>query len=585
MANTLTWTLLPNGIDRTTGRARLSLVAHPALDTGSGQLAGTPLENWPALVNGLGQLQVQVLEGGQVLAAERLGTAEVGSWATLFPPTTKVGEGPGDDGPFSELVGSFDYRAAHAEVAHAYATALATNPTELLRADHPVARSLVGIAEAVDAGAVSAASGASATSGAGALAQAARFLLPRPSGAARESDGQGVVPVTPAPLSPVDPVEEADIHAALALIADHPVLARHLGLVIDLTVPVSAALRGERTIRIAKAAGGSPLLGPFAVVNRMWSKTRLDPDARLFTMVTRPGPGTEVVNGMLDMSPTSPKYLVGTIDVASAAREFAALGARLRRAGQAGTAGLPPRRDVGFTIAQVGRMDGAVRHALEAKVRLTDVATKIDGQPVLFADDVTSGYRFDVSGDGGPFRSLMRRVASYHFGPGITRNPLVAHDEGVVAPVVPVQQELSPGEFRLSIGEDVVSWAGWALAAPMPGRAVLAETPNGPTVTDVEPQSAPGYALTTVVETEPNSLERLRYGRKYAFRGRAVTLAGDSLTVEEADGRRPAASCPRRPCTRGRSPSRRRSSSPRNPSSPARPSPGSSSRVTATGRC
>jgi hypothetical protein len=289
MANTLTWTLLPNGIDRTTGRARLSLVAHPALDTGSGQLAGTPLENWPALVNGLGQLQVQVLEGGQVLAAERLGTAEVGSWATLFPPTTKVGEGPGDDGPFSELVGSFDYRAAHAEATHAYASALATNPTELLRADHPVARSLAGIAEAVDAGAVSAASGASATSGAGALAQAARFLLPRPSGAARESDGQGVVPVTPAPLSPVDPVEEADIHAALALIADHPVLVRHLGLVIDLTVPVSAALRGERTIRIATAAGGLPLQGPFAVVNRMWSKTRLDPDARLFTMVSRPG--------------------------------------------------------------------------------------------------------------------------------------------------------------------------------------------------------------------------------------------------------------------------------------------------------
>ena len=529
MANTLSWTLLPNGIDRSTGRARLSLMAHPALDTGSGTLAGTPLENWPALANGIGDLVVQVRENGQVVAAERLGTANAGAWVAMFPPTTKVGEGPGDDGPFSDLAGQFDYAAAHFDVQQAYAEALETSPTELLRADHPVSRRLVDVARAASS------DEDDVRRRSGALADAARFLLPQRSPRVRARTVTGAVPVGPAPLSAVPTVEQADIHAVLSLLGDHPHLLRHLGLVLDLTVPVAEALRGERTIRVATATGGAPLQGAFAVVNRMWSRTRLDRDTGVFTMVTRPGPGTEVVDGMLDMAPTSTKYLVGTIDVASAAQAFAAVGARAAGTGSSQATGLPPRRDIGFTIVQTGRLDGVVRHTLEAKARLSDVATKLDGQPVLFADDVTAGYRIDVSKDRGPFRSLMRRVVAYHIGPGISRNPLVAHDEGVVAPVVPVQQEIAPGEFRLSVGEDVASWAGWGLAAPMPGRAVLAETRDGQTVTDVESKPAPGYALTTVVRPEPNSLERLRYGSVYTFRSRTVTLAGDSLSVEEAD--------------------------------------------------
>lgn len=535
MTNTLTWTLLPNGIDPATGHARLSLVAHPAVEADSGRLSDTPLANWPAVVAGLPPLVVHVAEGSLSLPAQRRSSPDPQPWPELFAPNTKVGASPGptDDGPFSSLVGAFDYRSANDEAERAYADALNGSPTALIGPDHPISRGLVDLAAAV-------AAPASARRGPlGGLAGVADYLDPPAARAARRAAARGepaAAPVIPSPLSPIAPVEQADIHQVISLIMDHPALARRLGLVVDLLLPVTTGLRGDRTIRIA-TAGGPPLAGLFDQVRTPWSRTRLDPENNVFTMRTRPGPGTEIVNGMLDIEPTTDKYVVGTIDVAAAAQQFRALGDRLADANGGSAAGLPPRRDRGFTLAQSGRMAGPVRHALDSRIRFEGPENQLTGEPILYADDVTAGYRIDVSRDRGPFRSLMRRVATYRVGPSGKLPPMTVHDEGVVAPIVPVQQELAPGQYRLSVGEGITDWAGWSLAAPMPGLAVLAEKNGGPTVGVVPPQAAPGYPLIVEVTAERGSLERLRYGSQYSFRGRAVSLAGDSLSVEDADGR------------------------------------------------
>lgn len=106
---------------------------------------------------------------------------------------------------------------------------------------------------------------------------------------------------------------------------------------------------------------------------------------------------------------------------------------------------------------------------------------------------------------------------------------LEAHDEGLVDPIIPVQQYDRDGEPHLLVGEELFGWDSWSLAAPRPGPKVVAEEAGGPTVATVEPGPAPGYPLTMQNKVEPGTLPRLRYGRSYSFRARAVDLAGNSI--------------------------------------------------------
>ncbi len=83
-----------------------------------------------------------------------------------------------------------------------------------------------------------------------------------------------------------------------------------------------------------------------------------------------------------------------------------------------------------------------------------------------------------------------------------------------------------------------MSWTGWSLGAPPPGRAVGVDvgTKPGekPEFTD-EAGELPGLDFRSRFRALPGSLPRLRYGRRYALRARAVDLAGNSLPPFEKD--------------------------------------------------
>ena len=162
---------------------------------------------------------------------------------------------------------------------------------------------------------------------------------------------------------------------------------------------------------------------------------------------------------------------------------------------------------------------------------------QLEGEPVLYADDVTSGYRVDVSRNGGPFRSLMRRVAEYRLGDVvISREPdLVVHDEGVVEPLVAVQQDDGVGGHALEIGEQMFVWDGWAIGAPLPGPKVAPEAPAGANVVEPDASIAKGYDLAVRIAAEPGTVTPLRYGDTVSMRARAVDLAGNSLADDESD--------------------------------------------------
>ncbi len=217
-----------------------------------------------------------------------------------------------------------------------------------------------------------------------------------------------------------------------------PRLARRLGLIIDVLAPLpSPGIVDGGLIRL-DIAPEAPVRRVFDRVRLLPSRIRLDRSKRLFVMATRPGPRSEVVDGMLDLSPVETKYELGDIDVHGLTRQLGALARRLDA--DRGPVTLPLRRDGGLTLAQAGRA-AVVEAAIDAANFRSGPPEAIEGEPVLYADDVTGGYRIDVSRNGGPFRSLMRRQVVYRIGDIVAKSPtLAAADEGMVEGLVAVEQ-------------------------------------------------------------------------------------------------------------------------------------------------
>ena len=80
---------------------------------------------------------------------------------------------------------------------------------------------------------------------------------------------------------------------------------------------------------------------------------------------------------------------------------------------------------------------------------------------MLFADDVTTGFRVDVANGDGRFRSLMRRRSTYTVAGEVVADQV---DEGRVE-ALPLLAEFSQrsGSAALVAGEEMFGWDGWGL--------------------------------------------------------------------------------------------------------------------------
>ena len=505
MSFSVLWIALPK--ERVGGRAKLSLVASPRMEGPVTKFGANPLADWPAIVTALGRTLNVATKGSTELRPATVTSAAPNSalWKALFGPATPVNptRGAGRAALAAALPGPvFSQAAQGLEALYRQASA-----TEAMRRDHPVAQTLAALADprvtavAPTPEAVAREATRLRTQGGEALATA----LPIAAYATALRDASTAqAPAATGPLDGIRPIHQAEFHQVVSLLLDHPTLALALGLRVDIECE---AFTDARMIRVV-GADGKPLNGPI-VRSQPWSS--ISPS---FTMAARPG--DEVAEGMLDLRSG---FVTTTVDVAGLVNQ---LGGLLDGRDEVH---LPVVRDHGITVSQPNRAARAVRGVQTA------AAFDVPGQePILFADDVTTGYRVDVARNRGPFRSLMRRRVRYTVG----REVITAEDEGKVEAMVAAQQLDGDGVPQLRIGEEVIDWNGWSAVAPKPGPKVASGVGTDQ-VTEIEPALVPGYDLKAEIAAGNGSLPRLRFGSEYELRARAVDLAGNSPAPAPTD--------------------------------------------------
>src|SRR4029077_17850388 len=97
-----------------------------------------------------------------------------------------------------------------------------------------------------------------------------------------------------------------------------------------------------------------------------------------------------------------------------------------------------------------------------------------------------------------------------------------------------------PADKDLYVHEAIARWTGWSLSVPMPGKALSrfgdpskAVPPDGDDPDFRTDEAITPYKVRAVYKAIPGSLPRLKFGRRYRMRARAVDLAGNSMGLAD----------------------------------------------------
>lgn len=569
---TITWTVLPNGVTPGLDMVRFSVHVAPRLlpEPAPGTLEGFPdWLDWPARVSPAAfQLEFpDILDqaGSPVRAtATRVSKPESRRWTALFTRTSRV-EGHAQTRFTRRRIRSYPTRHVRDFVNQRYGRFGARSPERFPTLDELAAADAFGpVGFEFD--------GNGTESGLDRKrrlrSQLERMFSPdsqdpaqcavpfRP-GDATTADGMGLTflqaerfhrrrdPVV-GDLPPL-PAPKLDFHQVVAMTREHHHLQRLLGLVLDFesTDPaVLSLVRGnEQVTRVRVVTDLNPLLGTGSAVHvRPTMRCRVGKGAQGHVFTATPlDSDSDLRDGLLRVGDAD-RFAVVQVDPDSAAlavRQFADTVTRMRvdqggqvRKRSASTPdeqALPALRTAGFSV---GRLSRAVRLAgrIERGRALDDAAfagpDKITDNIALNADDVVRGYRWDVRDENaGQWFSLMWRDGTYVFARTGEAVPVLEETAAQTAPTT----SGATGDEDLYIQESLVHWAGWSLAVGRPGKALTGD--NG--LADAEAPLDPDFPFRT--RFGARALPRLRFGRRYRLRARVVDIAGNSLSTEQAD--------------------------------------------------
>lgn len=330
-------------------------------------------------------------------------------------------------------------------------------------------------------------------------------------------------PLDEADLAPPKP----DFHDKVVRLADHPILLRALGLLIDFEVPVAKLTGtppgGARDLGLQlewsdplPAEGWSTAAQQDVLPRTSYSiaGTRFVP---LSPSGSQPAP-----QGLLPLAGVGEagvdddaRFEVMPFDVDGAAlRMFSVAASEQGNIAQSAvaTAGLPTLRSMGLALVDRTR---AQRHVVQMQRARSLTADADLADAALTADDLTAGYRVDIYDERtGQWHPLCRRRVNYTVG-GVTIGPAPGLvDEGLVH--ADSATTGSGNTDTLYIHQVLFRWDGWSLVLPRPDRPA-------------EPLTSPRPEFTVALDQIPGVLPRLRFGRKYRLRARLVSLGGAGL--------------------------------------------------------
>jgi hypothetical protein len=587
---TVICTALPNGLtgDAANRRLRLSLYVSMRLTTDTGEdgtLAAFPAAlNWPELLQP-GAFSITVTGSGAPATVANIVSAPPDPvlWHDLFPTTTRVASHTIDDltgRPFN----TYQASAVHDQLRAGHQRLSAVSPVVLpTRQQLQEALPELHLAFAPGTGERLP---AAALSGSTSLAETERFHrvvareLFRPSSgnsvhrnmahlasAARQlaaaatpgiavtvvpNDGTGEAqfkqlyafhhrePIDPnnpppPPPPPPDVATLLDFHQALTALAQYPELLRSLGLVVDLEVPEASLPQsplssGAGRVQVTPAFSAAPSLTSFSPSTAYI----LDGD-RIFTPASQDPTQPETIAGLINLA-LPEGYSLVQVDVDSMGLKtlnMAASNTLSTSADGNDTAGTPAPRGPGVSVTRTGHAS-VLAQRFATSLQNNQQLGATPPQPVtLFAEDVTRGFRFDVFDGKTAWQSLHARIGSYvflsHSGGALT---LTLTDEGVAQPAAAQRVDGSADvQAQLFVHDSLMQWKGWSLAAPHPGKTIGSTGPTAVTNQAV----AGGYPLQVNFVCAPGTLPRLRFHQHYQVRARAVDLAGNSISVAEAD--------------------------------------------------
>ena len=136
---------------------------------------------------------------------------------------------------------------------------------------------------------------------------------------------------------------------------------------------------------------------------------------------------------------------------------------------------------------------------------------------------------------------LCEREADYTLNSGqVVLDPVT--EEGTVRLAATKTPDPASNPDLIWLHEALVSWTGWSLCVPPPGKTIHHHRDQADKskdhvdeVGDAKAQVPPGLRLATEFNMIKGSLPRLRYGRKYWIRARVVDLASNSLDPTPKD--------------------------------------------------
>lgn len=565
---TIMWTPIPNGIATVGGVVSLQLSVHVA-PTLSGGPTGTlsdfsDFQNWPetlanAVTNDSFEMLLTFTEGSDTYdygATIDTSVLNAGLWSALFSPPGNVEYTDRDPGePYTDVpIVSYPSDVVVGLLRDAYTKLITASPTSppslstLGRTYDPLGYgsedALVGLkslwdtlsAERLNAPAAYANdwTGVSAESAMAAL----RFYHMPPSRLAALT-----LPSLPS----------VDFHRALTFIGQHRALQRALGLVLDVTVPLSQietgipAFRGTTTqsdVYVSGVAGSSASTALVTFGTPVTPRVRCNANGNGSPQVFEAYPTSSQIYGrQLTLADTN-SFAFYEIDVDGAGlknAQFAdnlAIGQAPQNAGGAGGQGAAPDmpssqappslRSAGVSVAVVNR-------GLKFVATLQRNASLMGGvdsasPAYLTAEDLVRGYVLDVYGSSDPnWRSTAKRDVSYQ----VTGTTITATDEpGIESPPRSQTDPTNTSQKQLNLPANLLRWTGWSTSAPRPGSPLAADGSSA--VITTGPGSGPFDQLTITATPHPGSLPRLRFGEAYVFRARIVDVAGNVLDPSEA---------------------------------------------------